>query len=200
MVQKEVMGKDKPSDFQVTDRRFWVVDESAVDAATVPSPRYPTVVEQLKARTETAEQKLRVKIEELEEENRAFRKRLDTQLEQRVEEQVMQLLESLLEVADNLERALAALGPEDMSSEGQSGLLSNLRLFERKLADCGVDKMDLLGKTFDPEEAEAVGVRPVREPEQDHTVVEIVRQGYRYGGKVLRPAMVHVGRFQRDPS
>ncbi len=58
--EKKMMEKGKEeSKFQVNDRRFWVQDESAEDKASVPTKKYPSLVEEMKARAELAEQKLR---------------------------------------------------------------------------------------------------------------------------------------------
>ena len=47
---------------------------------------------------------------------------------------------------------------------------------------------------FDPNEAEAVRVDPVDDPERDGCVTETLRPGYRMGDLVIRPARVAVGR------
>ena len=52
--------------FQVRDRRFWVDEDTAAEDAPAPKPKYPSFVEELRARTETAEQKLKEKIDLLE--------------------------------------------------------------------------------------------------------------------------------------
>ncbi|MCZ6485663.1 MAG: hypothetical protein O6826_08200 [Acidobacteria bacterium] len=51
--------RKEESPFQVTDRRFWVQDKAAIDKASIPAKKYPTLVEELKMRTELAEQKLK---------------------------------------------------------------------------------------------------------------------------------------------
>ena len=45
-VMSEKEKRSKPR-FQVSDRRFWVRDESAVEDARIPEPRYPSFVEEL---------------------------------------------------------------------------------------------------------------------------------------------------------
>ncbi|MEE8121396.1 MAG: hypothetical protein V3T55_07690, partial [Anaerolineales bacterium] len=76
--------RKKESPIQVTDRRFWVQDKAAIDNASIPARRYPTLVEELKMRTELAEQKLKEKVAKLDEENEAFRLRLTKDLERRL--------------------------------------------------------------------------------------------------------------------
>jgi molecular chaperone GrpE len=54
----------------------------------------------------------------------------------------------------------------------------------------GLERIDPKGEPFDPEVAEAV----VHEPGSggEHTVSEVLRTGYRWQGRVIRPAMVKV--------
>ncbi|HVM39858.1 MAG TPA: nucleotide exchange factor GrpE, partial [Acidimicrobiia bacterium] len=54
----------------------------------------------------------------------------------------------------------------------------------------GLERVDALGRPFDPNEHEAV-MRD--EGDGDPVVTEVMRQGYRFRGRVLRPAMVRVG-------
>src|SRR5579884_1691369 len=55
----------------------------------------------------------------------------------------------------------------------------------------GVKPIDAEGKAFDPSDEEAI--QTVHDPNlPDHTVVQVVRQGYLYDGEVLRPAQVIV--------
>ncbi len=197
----------QPSSIQVTDRRFWVQDEAAGEAADVPEKRYPSFVEELKARTELAEQKLKERIGQLEKENDAFRERLSREMERRLELEKLELFQEFLEVADNLERALQAAqnapksDAENLRSSLESlqkGVQLNLELFLSKLRSQGVESIDLLNQPFDPHEAEAVGMVPVDDPELDHRVVEVLQPGYRYGSQLLRAARVRVGRYQPE--
>ena len=62
-----------------------------------------------------------------------------------------------------------------------------LRVLEKK----GVERIDTVGKPFDPEVHEAVAVTAHADCPED-TVVEEVRAGFRKKGKLLRPASVVV--------
>ena len=116
----------KESGFQVTDRRFWVEDESTLEKAAIPSTKYPSFVEELKARTELAEQKLREKIQKLEEDNDAFRQRLRGEMKKRLEQDKLNLFRDFLEIIDNFERALLA-AQESPSFDGlKEGVELNL--------------------------------------------------------------------------
>ena len=183
---------------QVNDRRFWVQDESAEEKASMPTRKYPSLVEELKARTELAEQKLREKIEKLDQENEAFRVRLSKDMDRRMEQEKLELFSNFLELIDNLERALKA-AHQNLGFEAlEEGVQLNLELFLSKLKSLGIEPMELLHQPFDPHEAEAVGVVAVADPNLDQHVVEIVQRGFRWGEKVLRPARVRTGQYQAE--
>ena len=84
--------------FQITDRRFWVQDDSKIDKTQISGPQYPSVVEELKARTELAEQKLKEKLQEIDKENNAFRRRLSKEMDKRLQrEKINKMDENLWE-------------------------------------------------------------------------------------------------------
>ena len=190
-------GKEE-SKIQVNDRRFWVQDESAEDKASVPTKQYPSLVEELKARAELAEQKLRERIETLDQENEAFRVRLAKDMDRRMDQEKLELFGNFLELIDNFERALKA-AQETLSFEVlREGVQLNLELFLSKLKSLGIEPMDLLHQPFDPHEAEAVGVVAVDDSDLDQQIVEVVQRGFRWGEQVLRPARVRIGQYQTD--
>jgi len=108
----------------------------------------------------------------------------------RATEHRRRLLRQLLDVVDNLERALTAQA--DLA-ELRQGVELTLRQFTRVLAQAGVERLTVEpGQPFDPMYHEAVEVRPGDVPEE--TVIEVVQAGYRHEGAVLRPARVVVRR------
>jgi molecular chaperone GrpE len=197
--EKKMMEKGKEeSKIQVNDRRFWVQDESAEDKASVPTKQYPSVVEELKARAELAEQKLRERIETLDQENEAFRVRLSKDMDRRMDQEKLELFGNFLELIDNFERALKA-AQETLSFEAlREGVQLNLELFLSKLKSLGIEPMDLLHQPFDPHEAEAVGVVAVDDSDLDQQIVEVVQRGFRWGEQVLRPARVRIGQYEAE--
>jgi molecular chaperone GrpE len=102
------------------------------------------------------------------------------------------LIGKLLPVLDDFRRALEAVP----SSERTSGWVEGIHLIERKLENIleqeGVAPIDALGKEFDPRVHEAV----MREDGDGNVdvVVEEFQKGYKLHGRVIRPAMVKVGR------
>lgn len=98
------------------------------------------------------------------------------------------LAEDMIEIMDNLERAIA-------SADENSGVVQGVKmvadqLFE-ELRKRGLEKIDAEGEEFDPELHKAVDTE---EHEKDNHVLEQKRKGYMFDEKVLREAEVIVGK------
>lgn len=100
----------------------------------------------------------------------------------------------LLPVFDNLERAFAHT-PEDLKD---NTWVKGINALEKQLLDVlsnlGLSKIETVGKPFNPNTMEAVGVDEAS-PSQgtSHEVVaEELQAGYMFGNRLLRPAMVKV--------
>jgi molecular chaperone GrpE len=105
----------------------------------------------------------------------------------------------MLNVADNLERALASV-PENARSEGDEAmksLIDGVELTARDLSTAlgrhGVKKLEPQGEKFDPNFHQAMFETP-DETLPSGTVTQVVQSGWRIGDRVLRPAMVGVSR------
>jgi molecular chaperone GrpE len=118
-----------------------------------------------------------------------FRKRELREKTELVERASYRVVENLLPVLDDFDRAIDALRThtdDDGLIRGLELVLTQLRgVLERE----GLEKVMAEG-VFDPHEHEAVASIPgdVTEP----TVLEVVRPGYRLKGKTIRPALVQV--------
>jgi molecular chaperone GrpE len=99
------------------------------------------------------------------------------------------LLEELLPVVDDLERALAAA---EQHEEGQ--LEEGVRLVHRSLASLlernGIELIETDGK-FNPHVHEALLAQPA-EGAESGSVLDVVQKGYKLGDRVVRPARVIV--------
>jgi len=99
------------------------------------------------------------------------------------------VVEALLPVIDDLERAIDhAAGSGDDVAEG---LVAVSRKLLEVIAREGCEVIDPFGAEFDPNKHNAVQMREDAEV-ADHTVVEVFQKGYEMHGRVLRPAMVVV--------
>ena len=127
------------------------------------------------------------------EDNKAFRARLERERDRVVEAERARVAQALLEAADELELALAAVPAE--AGTLQQGVKLVLAGLVRRIAELGATRLEVMGRPFDPQVAEAVDVLAVADAAQDGLVVAEVRAGWRIGDRVLRPARVRVGRL-----
>jgi molecular chaperone GrpE len=119
-----------------------------------------------------------------------YKKRIQRDIDSIVSSRRRMLLDRLLPVLDNLQRALQSnAGGETL----RGGLEQTLRGFEAVLTNEGVKPIEVRGKPFDPRVAEAVGTSPAHGVAED-TVVEIAEKGYTLGDELLRPAKVIVAK------
>ena len=111
----------------------------------------------------------------------------------------------VLDIADNLQRALDAVPAEAKASAdpGLKALIEGVELTERSLLNTlennGVKKFDPAGEKFDPNFQQAMYEVP--DPSVPAgTVVQVVQAGYTIGDRVLRPALVGVAKGGAKPA
>lgn len=102
-----------------------------------------------------------------------------------------ELVRKLLPVLDHLEQALAGISEEEKKSGWVKGVELAVKEFNQVLAQEGLEQIVAEG-FFDPSLHEAVDTGEG----EDNTILKIVRRGFRFNGRVLRPAGVVVGRSQ----
>jgi molecular chaperone GrpE len=112
----------------------------------------------------------------------------------------------VLAVADNMHRALEAIGPElrESADAKVKALIEGVELTERELLKTleknGVKKFSPQDEKFDPNVHQAMYEIPTSDllPGQ---VAEVIQAGYMIGDRVLRPAMVAVSKaVQKTPA
>lgn len=118
-----------------------------------------------------------------------FRKRTRQEKEDLQKFAAKRVLEDLLPVLDNFERAAAAL--TDAADDVRQGIEMVQRQLAGVLEQHGVKAMNPVGQPFDPRLHEAVMQEPA-DGEEAGTVLAVLQQGYMLHDKVLRPAMVKV--------
>jgi len=117
-----------------------------------------------------------------------YRKRMLRDQTVHLERATGNLIEQLLPVLDSFELALGSGGTDvDRLRKGVELVYAELI---GALEKAGLERIEALGKPFDPEEHEAV--MHVEDDGGDTGVRDVVRSGYRFKGRVLRPAMVKV--------
>jgi molecular chaperone GrpE len=111
-----------------------------------------------------------------------YRRRMSAQTSDEIDRATGRVVEGLLPVLDACEAAFAH--GADQVEPVWSALIGALQ-------KQGLEALDLQDKPFDPSVAEAVAHEPGSDPTfEGPVVVETLRTGYRWKGRVLRPAMV----------
>ena len=101
---------------------------------------------------------------------------------------VADIVSGLLPVVDNLENAANA---ETKDEEYKKGIELVLKQFKDILASKGVEEIETVGKTFDPELHEAVS-SVQDDTKGEKAIVQEYRKGYKIGDRVIRHSMVIV--------
>jgi len=108
----------------------------------------------------------------------------------------------VLAVADNMHRALEAIGPELRQSADSKALVEGVELTERELLKVlekhGVTKFSPLGEKFDPNFHQAMFEMPDASATPG-SVAQVIQAGYKIGERVLRPALVAVAKAPPKP-
>jgi molecular chaperone GrpE len=192
-----VSGKEQEIPVKVVDRRWWARGEEGGAAPAAEHSTKPTYVEELERQVaekdKTAQEyigKYRQAASEFEE----SRLRLRREISKDIERARREMLSDLLEVIDNLDRAIEAAGKAASPDAVLQGVEMVRRQFLSKLESLGVKRINSEDAHFDPVKHEAISTVPAAKPEDDGRVVGVIRHGYTIGDEVLRPASVAVAK------
>lgn len=189
-------------DVRFVDRRRWAHGEHAASTPDQPlqKPTYVEELEQKLAQRQNEAEEYLAKYRNASKEFEDARARMRKELAKDAERSRREVLISLLEVVDNLDRAIDAANRvrSEQSRNADDVLLQGVELvraqFLAKLDGFGIKRIATDGATFDPLLHEAVSAVPAADPAQDGRIVGVVRHGYRLGDEVLRPALVAVAK------
>jgi molecular chaperone GrpE len=191
--------KDYDIPVKVIDRRWWANQDqgaAATERASSGSQK-PTYVEELERQLAEKDRQVQEYIGKYRQAATEFeeaRLRLRREIAKDIERGRREIIADLLEVLDNLDRAIEA----PTAGASPEALLQGVELVRRqflaKLEGLGVRRIDAEGQDFDPAIHEAVSVVPVTDPAEDGKVIGVVRRGYRINDDVLRPAAVAVAK------
>lgn len=123
-----------------------------------------------------------------------YRRRMEkekAELSQYVESE---LLRKFLPILDDFERLLDANSEDSQLREGYRLIYENLNSL---LSETGLRSFTEIGDEFDPHRHDAVAVAQTS-PENDNKIMSILRKGYIFKNRVLRPAGVKVGLFNQE--
>ncbi len=196
------MADQHDDSVKVVDRRWWARgpdSDVAADPRRDQAGQKPTYVEELERRAADAEKQAAEYLSKYRQASQEFedaRARMRKELAKDAERSRRDVLVSLIEVVDNLDRAIDAA--QKAGKDSRDPLLQGVEMvrqqFLTKLDGFGVTRIDALGTDFDPLLHEAVTTVPAPDPAADGRILGVITQGYRIGDEVLRPALVAVGK------
>jgi molecular chaperone GrpE len=119
-----------------------------------------------------------------------YRKRAEKENREAGQRATARVIEALIPVADGFEHALAAHREAEYDNYRKGFELIYKQLLDN-LTRLGAERVDPLGKPFDPHLHQAVDRAETAE-HPDGTILAVFQPGYVFHGRVLRPAMVRV--------
>ncbi|NIK77372.1 molecular chaperone GrpE [Paenibacillus castaneae] len=120
-----------------------------------------------------------------------FRRRTMKEKEELGQYASMKLINQLLPVVDNFERAVAAASVNGDFDSLAKGVDMIFRQLEGTLESEGLKAMNVVGEPFNPDFHQAI-MQVESDEYEEGIIVEEVQKGYMLKDKVLRPAMVKV--------
>jgi molecular chaperone GrpE len=126
-----------------------------------------------------------------------YRRRVERERREQADRAVTDLLQELLLVVDDFDRAVTVNAEDTEGGEGQRAYRKGVELIQAKLHDLlrkqGLTPIEAIGHDFDPNVHQAV-VQEVSPDHRDGEVIGEMRKGYLIGDRLLRPAMVKVAK------
>ena len=124
-----------------------------------------------------------------------FRKRTQRDKEEWSRYASQSIVERLLPVVDSFDaaEAVTANAGQEAKTVAEGFLMIRKQLMDTLMRE-GLTEIQALGESFDPNVHEAVMTVGCEEDQADNQVVMVMRKGYMFKDKVLRPAMVQVAR------
>ena len=119
------------------------------------------------------------------------RKRTEKETARRYDEGAKGVLEKLLPIVDNFERALQSIPEEDKDRAFEQGVSAIYKQLMTTFESIGVAPMNAEGKEFNPDLHNAV-MHIEDDTQGENVVVEEMQKGYMYKDSVLRYSMVKV--------
>ena len=194
MATKTEDNQKNPEQEEVEETGQETLETSNEEENKVEEKKELTPMEQLQEQIrlkdeEIANQKDTFLREKAELEN--FKKRLTKEKDDFVQFANERLLQELIQIEDNLERALEV--PNATLESLKEGVEMIQKQFSTFLKNQKVEPIEAIGKAFDPNLHEVLNQQESEEHEEN-TVIEEYSKGYTLNGRILRPAKVVISK------
>jgi molecular chaperone GrpE len=122
-----------------------------------------------------------------------YKRRTKVENEEFLKYASIELIRELLEVSDNLERAIKSMKMAD----GANGLAEGMEMIRKQFCEIlnrnGVTAIKAVGEQFDPYVHEAI-MNVISDDYPNNEIIEEFKQGYILYDKVIRPSVVKVSK------
>lgn len=197
--EEQTIDKEQTATTDAAETADEAADASAAETAeekaeeqAEEAPAEPTDAEKLaKAEEEIASLKDRLLRQMAEFDN--YRKRTIKEKSDLILSGGQRVLESLLPVLDDLERANDSMQKSDDVATLREGVTLIIDKLNKALAAHGLKKMETADAEFDTDFHEAIAITPAADEAHKNHIIDCVQAGYLLGEKVLRHAKVVVG-------
>jgi len=122
-----------------------------------------------------------------------YKKRVEKEQAEAYQNAAGRIIARYLDVLDDFDRAMKDQPTEGEGTQWAAGVSLIYRKFKNTLDAEGLTRIEAEGQAFDPTLHEAV----MHEDSDNHAsghVIEVLRQGYKLGDRVIRPALVRVAK------
>jgi molecular chaperone GrpE len=126
-----------------------------------------------------------------------LQKRTKKELDITVQRANENLISKLLVILDDMELALKSSLEDENCRQLKSGFQLILDKMQHILEKEGLVRIDAVGKQFDPTHHEAVD-QTLRDDKPDGLIMEEIKSGYAFKGKLLRSSLVTISRNPRE--
>ena len=194
MATKTEDNQKNPEQEEVEETDQETLETSNEEESKVEEKKELTPMEQLQEQIrlkdeEIANQKDTFLREKAELEN--FKKRLTKEKDDFVQFANERLLQELIQIEDNLERALEV--PSATLESLKEGVEMIQKQFSTFLKNQKVESIEAIGKDFDPTLHEVLNQQESEEHEEN-TIIDEYSKGYTLNGRILRPAKVVISK------
>ncbi len=186
--------ENKDMEIKVIDKRFWLKDDGDIDLKDFEFDLKPKYVKQLEDRVKIVEERFKERVEEFRSETKKIHERLEREFNRRLQEEKMKVALDFIEIFDTLEKALEMVDEKTTVESLKEGMKLTLNMFYKKFKDVGIEDIGRVGEEFNPQFHEAVATEKVEDEEMDMKIVEVFKKGFKVNDRVIRPALVKVGR------
>ena len=123
-----------------------------------------------------------------------YRKRVKVDIENAVKDAMVKVFSNMLSAIDSIDSAINFIKDEKV----KEGVKLISKIIEDALVKSGVEVIEVReGEKFSPDKCEVVGYEEITESDvEDGTIVKVIRRGFKFSDRVIRPAQVIVAKVK----